>query len=160
MCRLFKNRLNYQSADDLYIWKYWYEPMTTTGWTPKDDISFNTSYFKPAPNIEDISHGVLDIAMVSEAYKEKLVFDSLDMKRFANTLLKNILIPDGSGVRRKVDGVGEAYDPYFSALFGWLELSDANNDVYHRIKNLYAKRNKESFLFSARLLKWENRLKL
>jgi hypothetical protein len=158
MCRLFKKRLSYYSTNDLYIWKYWYEPMTTTGWTPKENISFNTSYFKPAPHIEDISHGVLDIAMVAEAYKQRLVFDSIDMKRFANTVLKNILISDATGVRRKVDGEGGKYDPYFPALFGWLELSDANKEVYSRIKDLYTKRNKESFLFSARLLKWEKRL--
>jgi hypothetical protein len=158
MCWLFKKRLSYYSANDLYIWKYWYEPMTTTGWTPKENISSNTSYFKPAPHIEDISHGVLDIAMVAEAYKQRLVFDSIDMKRFANTVLKNILIPGATGVRRKVDGEGEEYDPYFPALFGWLELSDANEEVYVRIKNLYTKRNKESFLFSARLLKWKKRL--
>lgn len=158
MCRLFKNRLKHDAAKDLYTWFYWYEPMTTVGWRPEDNLSQNVRYFKPAPNIEDISHGTLDIAMVAEAYKQRLVFDEIDLKRFSNTLLKNILMPDGSGVRRKVDGYGVAYEPYFPILFGWLELAGANDEVYLKIRQLYQQKKQESFLFTARLLKWEKLL--
>jgi hypothetical protein len=155
MCRLFKNRLKYDQARDLYTWLYWYEPMTTVGWKPQDNLSQNVKYFRPAPNVEDISHGTLDIAMVVEAYKQKLIFDSVDILKFSNTLLKNILLPDGSGATRKVDGKGAAYDPYFPILFGWLELADNNEEVYRKIHQLYIQKKKESFGFTARLLKWQ-----
>src|SRR5690606_22445651 len=39
---LFKNRLQYDKEKDLYMWYYWYEPVTTTGWMPEDKLSHNT----------------------------------------------------------------------------------------------------------------------
>lgn len=155
ICRLFKNRLKYNSKADLYEWHYWYEPMITTGWKPEDNISANVKYFKPVATIEDVSHGILDIAMVATAAKDGVVFDSIDMKRFANTLLLNVLMPDRSGVRRRVNGEGPEHAPYFSQLHGWLELTPGNTEVYKAIREAYLKKGEENLVFCARLLKWE-----
>ena len=157
MARLLKNRLTYDPASDLYVWTYWYEPMTTTGWTPKDNLSANVKYFKGAYNIEDISHGVLDIAMVVAANKQGIVFSDEDVKRFANTLLVNVINPERTGVRRTVNGKGE-YPAYFNALHGWLELAESNPKVYHAIRQAYLNRGIETLAFSANLLKWENKI--
>lgn len=157
MVQLFKNRLKYDSAQDLYVWNYWYEPMTTTGWSPKDNLSFNVRYFHPAPNVEDVSHGVLDIAMVVAANRAGIGFNNTDVRRFANTLLINVLMPDRTGVRRRVDGQGE-YPAYFRALHGWLELSEANREVYQSIRQAYEKWDEDDLAFCANLLKWEKKL--
>lgn len=159
MCRLFKNRLRYNSSADLYEWNYWYEPMTTTGWKPADSISANVKYFRPAAITEDVSHGILDIAMVTTAAENKVVFDDTDMKRFANTLLLHVLMPDRSGVRRRVDGKGPEHAAYFNQLHGWLELASANPAVYEAIRAAYLIKGEESLTFCARLLKWERKLR-
>jgi len=156
MITLFKNRLVYDRENDLYIWNYWYEPMTTTGWTPEDNLSFNVRYFRAAPYVEDISHGTLDIAMVMAAYRMGIGFDSVDVARFSNTLLKNVISPDRRTVRRTVNGKGE-YPAYFPALHRWLELSEVNEEVYKAVKEIYLKREEESLGFTANLLKWGRR---
>jgi hypothetical protein len=158
MARMFKNRLKYDPDRDLYTWFYWFEPMTTTGWTPDDNLSINVKYFKGAANIEDSSHGVLDIGMIVAANRDGIVFSDTDVKRFANTLLINVLLPDRTGVRRGVDG-GPENPAYFNALNGWLELSKANPEVYKAIRKAYFNRGEESLAFCANLLKWERKLR-
>lgn len=133
--------------------------MTTVGWKPEDNLSFNVKYFKPAAYVEDISHGVLDIAMIVAANRTGIVFSNTDVQRFANTLLINVLLPHRSGVRRGVDG-GPEYPAYFNALHGWLELSAANPEVYHAISKAYFQNGDESLSFCTSLLKWERELKL
>jgi hypothetical protein len=107
--------------------------------------------------MEDISHGVLDMAMAVAGHQAGLVFDDTDMRRFANTLLQQVVLPDHSGVRRRVDGQGE-YPPYFRALHGWLVLTPANPEVYRAIRQAYALWEGEDLAFCANLLKWERRL--
>ena len=158
MCRMFKNRLRYDPKSDLYVWNYWFEPMTTTGWKPEDNLSFNVRYFAPRISVEDVSHGVLDIAMVAAAYRAGIVFSKTDLQRFANTLLTNVITPDRTEVRIRVDG-GAEHPPYFNALHGWLELSVANPEVYYAIRQTYFNKGAESLAFCADLLKWERKLK-
>jgi len=158
ICRFFKNRLNYDPKSDLYIWHYWFEPMTTTGWKPGDNLSANVRYFEPRPYVEDVSHGVLDIAMIMAAYHEGIEFSKTDLLRFANTLLVNVITPDRTEVRIRVDG-GAEHPAYFNALGGWLELSEANPEVYHAIRQTYINKGQENLAFCANLLKWERILK-
>ncbi len=156
MINLFKNRLVYDVDKDLYVWNYWYEPMTTTGWSPKDSLSFNVYYFHPAPYVEDISHGTLDIAMVMAAHRMGIGFDKTDAQRFANTLLRNVISADRTTTSRTVNGLGE-YPAYFPALHRWLELSEVDPNVYAVIREIYLNRKEETLGFSANLLKWERR---
>jgi hypothetical protein len=158
MCRHFKNRLKYVDSTDLYVWNYWFEPMTTTGWKPEDNLSANVKYFEGRESVEDISHGVLDIAMVVAANRAGIVFDNTDLQRFANTLLVNVITPGRTEVRRRVDG-GPEHPAYFNALGGWLALSDANPEVYRAIRKTYISKKQESLSFCANLLRWERKLK-
>lgn len=159
MSLLLKNRLKYDQASDLYVWTYWYEPMTTIGWTPADNLSSNVMVYKGSPNIEDTSHGVLDIAMVVAANREGIVFTKQDVQRFANTLLHNVILPERNGIRRAVDGVGGEQPAYFSILHGWLELAATNPEVYYAIRKTYLNKNEENLAFTAELLRWEKKIK-
>lgn len=159
MSNLLKNRLKHDQQADLYVWTYWFEPMTTTGWKPEDNLSANVKYFRGAFNIEDISHAVLDVSMVVEANKQGIVFTDTDVKRFSNTLLINVLSPDRTGVRRTVDGKGE-YPAYFNALNGWLNLAGNNREVYEAIRQAYLHRGEETLAITAELLKWQERFGL
>jgi hypothetical protein len=159
MSQLLKNRLQYNKEEDLYTWTYWYEPMTTVGWKPEDQLSSNVMFYKGAPNMEDSSHGVLDIAMVMAANREGLVFTKDDLTRFSNTLLKNVLLPNRTGIRRAVDGKGGDHAAYFPILHGWLELAAANPEVYHEIRKTYLNRGEENLAFTAELIRWERKTK-
>jgi hypothetical protein len=158
MCRHFKNRLKYIDSTDLYVWNYWFEPMTTTGWKPEDNLSANVKYFEGRENVEDISHGVLDIAMVVAANRAGIVFDKTDLQRFANTLLVNVITSGRTEVRRRVDG-GPEHPAYFNALGGWLALAEANPEVYNAIRKTYISKKEESLAFCSNLLRWERKLR-
>jgi hypothetical protein len=69
--------------------------------------------------------------MVTAAKRASIVFTKEDLLRFSNTLLKNVILPDRSGIRRAVDGKGGDHAAYFPILHGWLELAAANPAVYH-----------------------------
>lgn len=158
MALLFKNRLKYDAARDLYVWNYWYDPVTTTGWTLANSPSLNIPNYPPIAAVEDSSHGVLDIALVTTARRADVVFDEGDLKRFANTLLGNVLNPERTSLRRRVDGAGGDYPDYFPALAGWLELTEANPEVYREIRRTVVPHAPESVHLIAALLKWERRL--
>ncbi|MDP2415450.1 hypothetical protein [Daejeonella sp.] len=159
MARLLKNRLQYNQDSNLYVWTYWYEPMTTVGWKPEDMLSSNVMIYKGSPNVEDSSHGVLDIAMVTAANRAGIVFTKEDVLRFSNTLLKNVILPDRSGIRRAVDGKGGDHAAYFPILHGWLELAAYNPEVYQEIRKTYLNRAEENLAFTAELLRWERKMK-
>ncbi len=159
MSQLLKNRLQYNQEGDLYVWTYWYEPMTTIGWKPEDKLSANVMYYKGSPNVEDSSHGVLDIAMVTAANRAGIVFTREDVLRFSNTLLKNVILPDRGGIRRAVDGKGGDHAAYFPILHGWLELAATNPEVYQDIRKTYLNRAEENLAFTAELLRWERKIK-
>jgi hypothetical protein len=155
MARLFKNRLTHDRTRDLYVWNYWYEPVTTTGWTRANSPSLNIPEFSPAARVEDNSHGVLDIALVTQAHRAGLVFEDRDLQRFARTLLLNVLTSQRDGINVRVDGTGGPYPDYLGALGGWLELAEANPDVYRAIRQTIEATKSIDFRTLAAVLKWE-----
>jgi hypothetical protein len=157
MARLFRNRLKHDAERDLYTWNYWYEPVTSTGWSPANSPSLNLINYPPVAAVEDISHGVLDLALVLSAHAAGEVFDDQDVRRLANTLLVHVLNPARTGVRRRVDGSGGEYPDYFPALAGWLELAGATPAVYLEIRRTVANGGPENLPLIAALLKWERR---
>ena len=157
MIHLFSNRLEYDSSNDLYIWDYWYEPMTTTGWGPDDDISYNTKVYPAYASFEDISHAGHNIMMVMAAYRAGIVFNETHVKRFANTFLKNVITPDRTKVTRFVDGKGD-YQDYFNAIHQWFVLAELEPEVAVAGKEIYNNRTEETLPYTAKLLTFEETL--
>ena len=157
MLNLFYNRLTYNEENDLYTWKYWYEPMTTTGWLPEDSISFNAKSFPRAAPVEDISHAGHNIQMIMAAYRAGVVFNETHVKRFANTFIKNVLTPDRKKITQLVDGSGDN-QAYFNAIHQWLALAEVNPEVFKAGKEIYENRTEETLPWTAALLKYENYL--
>lgn len=151
MVRLFKNRLQYDEKKDLYVWNYWYEPMTTVGWTPEDSISHNVKVYEGKARVEDISHGGHDIEMVMAAFRMGIAFDKTDIRRFANTFLRNVLTEDRGKITRLVDGSGD-YQAYFLSIYQWLALSEVVPEVAQAGRQIYESRPEESLPFTAALL--------
>lgn len=157
MINLFKNRLQYHTENDTYSWDYWYEPVTTTGWKPSDNISENIRFLKPFGGPEDISHASITISLVEAGYRMGIGFDKIDMQRFANTLLRNILNEDKATVSSDVAGRGKGQE-YFPQIYGYLCLFDGNHQVYDAIREAYLKWDGQSLPFCAALLKWEKKM--
>lgn len=158
MARLFKQRLRHDPKQDLYDWKYWYEPVTTTGWTPETSPSANLPRLEPAAIVEDVSHGVLDLQLVLSAHGAGLEFDDRDLQRFAATLLHRVLTPERDGVNLRVDGSGGRRPDYFHAIGGWVELAGANPEVFRAIRRTVETVGTDELRTLAALLKWERKL--
>jgi len=155
MANLFKHRLKLMPGD-LYVWNYWYEPITT-GWTREDDVSDNLPELAARVAVEDVSHATLDIQLVLNAARAGIVFDHTDLRRFANTFLQNVFLPDGSGFNGRVDGTGRDSRYAKAGVTGWLPLAEVDPAVYEGCRKVYVSRGRDAFRPLARLLKWEKR---
>jgi hypothetical protein len=156
MAGLFKHRLKLMPGN-LYVWNYWYEPLTT-GYSREADISDNYPSMLPKPVVEDASHGTLDIRLVVSAAHAGIVFNKTDLRRFANTFLKNVVLSDKSGFNGRVDGTAKETKYGRTGISGWLPLAEVNPKVYEACREVYINRNQEGFGSLARLLLWEKRL--
>jgi hypothetical protein len=149
---LLKNRLQLRDGD-LYVWKYWYEPLTT-GWKREDNLSDHYPSHPPYTVPEDSSHATLDIAMILSMHEAGLVFDDRDVRRFANTFLKNVVHKNRDGFNAAVDGSGDNDQFEGAAVSGWVPLTSADPAVYDACRDVYLNRGKEDFKSIARLLRW------
>lgn len=123
MARYFRRYL--QETGNAYTWSYW-------NWVEagKPDQS----------NVEDTSHGHIDIEFAVEAYRRGVVFTEADMERFARTLtdqMWNGSLSDptvGSRVDRRT---GEG-----TTIRGWIELCRWDSRIWDLYWALYNKLNK------------------
>ncbi|MGP3961338.1 hypothetical protein ACTWPT_35605 [Nonomuraea sp. 3N208] len=92
-------------ADDAYVWPYWPKfGKLYQGFAKTDNVSeFTPSYTAGARQIEDLSHGAIDVEFAVAAFRHKLSFIGDDMARFARTYSKNLVAPTGA------DGIATAY---------------------------------------------------
>jgi hypothetical protein len=157
MSRLFKRRLQPRDGDT-YVWHYWYEPITTTGWTRADSPSDNVPEFKPAPNIEDVSHATHDMQLVLSAHALGIEFDDRDLRRFANTFLNNVVNKAGTGFNSAVDGSNKREALTRTKVFGWVPLAQVDPAVYHACRRIYEARDDDHLPSIARLLNWERKV--
>jgi hypothetical protein len=157
MIRLFKRRLR-PAPDDAYVWYYWYEPITTTGWTRANGPSGNYPSLEPAPYVEDVSHAQLDLRLVVDAAAAGIEFDRADLVRFANTFLHHVVRADRRGFNARVDGSGGGAAYENATVAGWLPLAATDRQVFDTCRQVYLNRGKDDLYGLARLLKWEKRL--
>lgn len=145
MGRTFKNDLK-RDKGGAYTWPYfWSKGWGYRGWTAAD----NVSEYHPAsvwPSVagykapEDISHGVIDVCFVVEAYKAGLgVFDREDMHRFTRTFLQNVSTRDGAGMvtcnENVVGSGGKGGKDVIAA--GWMPLAMHDRRIYESLRQLY-----------------------
>lgn len=115
-------------ADGCYIWHYWTEQMVK-GWENNAIKSSRLSRSEPRMNIEDSSHGAIDVEFACMANSEGIVFTKADLELLANTLTKRMLRTDGK-LNKFVDGSGEPRQ--FSSP--WLGLVKTNPDLPRKLK--------------------------
>jgi hypothetical protein len=154
MCNLFKHRLTRvgEGQRAKYVWNYWSEPVTT-GWTAADGVSINTPHHAPWAQVEDTSHGALNVQMVTAAASAGVVFDHEDVRRMARTFVENVALPDRSGFFGHVDGTNPNSRYKTTRVNGWLSLSTADPRVLEAAREIYQNRGKDDLRDLAALLK-------
>ena len=129
----FKNNL-IETNDGYYIW----------GYRPN---------LKKYPQIEDISHGAIDVDFAILAYKNGIVFYKSDIEKFSKTLLNSKEKAKRFAFSKFVDGTDDREDKPYSnapgditkfAVGRWLELSEWNCDVYKVVYNYLVQIIKDS----------------
>jgi hypothetical protein len=112
MARTLKNDMRHVPDGDLYVWPYWWSKgKVYGGWSPEDQVSRNTPGMTPRQNMEDFSHGSIDVNFAWRCHQDGIVFTRQDLARIANTFLKNIVRRTDDGqltFADRVDGVGTA----------------------------------------------------
>ncbi|MBM4045634.1 MAG: hypothetical protein FJ279_11000 [Planctomycetes bacterium] len=113
MARYFKKSLRLNG--DAYVWNYW-DP-----YPPIPEVRLN---------VEDTSHGSIDIGFVAEACNRKVVFTDDDLRRFSNTYAdvmwnKSKDDPKIAGV---VDGRSSKRDG--QVIREWIKLAQWNPKVW------------------------------
>lgn len=120
--KLFKRHISKIEQFNSYLWPYWWG-LYSTGWE-KNTISVNTPSHKPSVqnDIVDIDHASLDLRAVIALVDQKLVFDSCDLHRFANTMIS--LVSDGDyKTPLLIDGSIKSAN-YNSIEYLWGELAE------------------------------------
>lgn len=140
MARTYRNQLTL-GVNDAYTWHYW--PTwghVYRGYTVADNISdFRLSY-SGATQVEDISHGHIDVDFAVAAYRNQIVFDQTDMRRFANTFTRNVATTsDGKPTAwSAVDGTGTRGSLAFDELSAlWMPVAFWDRNVFTHINSTY-----------------------
>ena len=109
----FKQYLNVNSSTNSYVWKYF-----------PDDSRYSTV-------LEDANHSVYDNEFIYWAYRNG-IFNSTDMKRFANTA--KVVAKNNGTIANKVDGTGTSAAPGEYSHWLWFEPWESSIfDVSHKL---------------------------
>lgn len=129
MLRGFRNDLS--SGTGPVWWTYHRrDSQLYTGYTVADDVSEYVPAYGRATQIEDISHGELDLTAAITGYRYRHEFTARDMSRFGQTYDAKIATTDANGnpaVNLRVDGTGGAGKVLDSAV--WVPISDWSTKV-------------------------------
>lgn len=108
LAKHFRNYL-IKESNGSYVWHYWYG-----------------KGYDRSKAVEDISHGAIDLDFAVLAYRNRVVFNRVDMTRFVQTY--NSKIRKNGQFADTVDGKGK--DKYKDALGRWLELSEFTSTTW------------------------------
>lgn len=109
MINYFKEYLEYDKKNDLYIWKYW----NWEGYTA----------------IESLNYSMLDITFIYEAFKAGIGFTEEDMDRFLNTYRENIYLNNDS-IANLINGKGKFNQRNWFTLSKINFLSEWGDDYF------------------------------
>ena len=141
LARTFRNLLTVDS-DGAYVWRYWPTwGRVYNGWTEEDDVSeFRLSY-GGARQMEDLSHGHIDVDFAVQAFRDRTGFTGEDMQHFAKTFTRNLRAVEANGdptVWFYVDGslrTGVLSDELVAA--GWMPIAFWDERVFAHCEAMY-----------------------
>lgn len=141
MARAFRNQLAL-GDNRAYTWHYWLTwGKVYQGWTKEDDVSEYRLSYSGARQIEDVSHGHIDIDFAVRAFWDDVVFEGEDMVRMARTFTRNVRAETDDGgatVWSNVDGTGARGSLGFELISaGWMPLAVFDHDIFDHVMRVY-----------------------
>ncbi|MBB5075728.1 hypothetical protein [Nonomuraea endophytica] len=166
MARTFLREVR-ADADDAYVWSYWPAfGRTYNGFAKADGVSEFTPSGGPARQIEDLSHGAIDVEFAAAVFRNRLFYKGVDLARFARTYSKNLVAPPGAdGIAtayQRVDGTGSTTTAgqYLQAP-RWMAVAQWDETVFTHSRAIYDGRAVQpqlgSYLGSVAYLNWHAR---
>lgn len=145
MAKAFENQL-LLGGNGAYTWHYWMDwSRVYTGYTKDDDVSDTRLSYGGARQVEDISHGHIDVDLAILAFRNHVAFKGADMARFAKTFTRNIATTNDAGeptVWTTVAGDGNKDDANFDKLAaGWIPTASWDAQVFRHVLSLYQRRD-------------------
>jgi hypothetical protein len=152
MLTTFRNDLAVKGNS--YVWRYWW----TKGWVYRgyrqaDGVSEWTPALPAGRQMEDGSHGALDVEAALTGYRLGLVFTEADLRRMAATYTDNMMryAADGTPhVTTNVDGSGGtgAQDQQAQR---WVNLAGWDERIYTHARDIFNRQQPEPNVGSALL---------
>ncbi|MEO3793295.1 hypothetical protein ABGB14_24045 [Nonomuraea sp. B10E15] len=165
MARTFARELR-TNDKDAYTWSYWPSfGVTYRGFSAADGISEFTPSGNGAKQIEDLSHGAIDVEFAALAFRHGLGFKGADMARFARSYSKNMATTDPDGVPTtflRVDGTGGlASSGQYLQAPRWMAVAQWDRVVFDHARSIYEARALEpsqgSHIAGVGYLNWQAR---
>jgi hypothetical protein len=166
MARSFGRELK-PDADDAYVWSYWPSfGKTYNGYSADQDISEYTPSIAGARQIEDLSHGGIDVEFVALAFRHKIYYQGLDLARLARTYTRNLATTGADGLPTtfaRLDGSGEPLNAEASLQAPrWMAVAPWDKTVFTHARSIYDARAVQpaqgaypgSYLASMAYLNW------
>ncbi|MGP3961339.1 hypothetical protein ACTWPT_35610 [Nonomuraea sp. 3N208] len=141
MARSFGGELK-PDAGDAYVWSYWPSfGKTYNGYTADQNVSEYTPSIAGARQIEDLSHGGIDVEFAALAFRHKIYYRGIDLARIARTYTRNLATtgPDGlPTTNARLDGTGGPLNAEGSLQAGrWMAVAPWDAGVFAHSRSIY-----------------------
>lgn len=138
-----------------YVWRYWWtKGRVYNGYRQADDVSeWTPAYPNGARQIEDASHGAVDVEAMLVAQRSGLVFGDADIQRMAATYTDNLMAYDADGtphIWSGVDGTGTLGSQDAQAP-RWVNLAPWDERIFTHARDIFNRQQPEPLFGSALL---------
>jgi hypothetical protein len=145
MLTTFRNDLRVQGNS--YVWSYWWSKgHVYNGYTQADDVSeWTPAQPSGARQLEDGSHGAVDVEAVLAGYRSGLVFGETDVRRMAATYTDGLMHYDESGnahVWYRIDGTGSFGSQDLQAP-RWANLAPWDDRIFTHAREIFNREQPE-----------------
>lgn len=153
MLTTFRNDLAVQGNS--YVWHYWWtKGRVYAGYRQADDVSeWTPAYPSGARQMEDGSHGAVDVEAVLAASRLGLVFGDADVRRLAATYTDNLMYYAADGtphVWTSVNGTGGP-GPQDLQAPRWVNLAGWDERIFTHARDIFNRQQPEPIFGSALL---------
>ncbi|GLY70632.1 hypothetical protein [Amycolatopsis taiwanensis] len=153
MLTTFRNDLMVQGNS--YVWHYWWtKGRVYNGYRQVDDVSeWTPAYPSGARQMEDGSHGAVDVEAMLVAQRAGLVFGDADIRRMAATYTDNLMHHDADGtphVWSYVNGSGVLGSQDQQAP-RWVNLAPWDGRIFTHARDIFNRQQPEPIFGSALL---------
>ncbi|GAA0934257.1 hypothetical protein [Nonomuraea longicatena] len=161
MARTFRRELTGAAA----TWTYWPKfGHAHRGWSRAANLSEYSPSLTPQQQIEDLSHGAIDVEFAARAHRSGIHFTRADLTRFSRTYTDNLIAPTGADghptAYMRIDGTGSTTNAgqYLQAPRWLAGAAAADRRPFTHSRSIYDARRVQpqqgSFVLGVAYLNW------